>query len=71
MRVSTANMAQLAQELLSCRYLTKSYTLFLKEEWIKFQLESLAQEVGYKIETPKEFVDVCHESDEEMRANMC
>jgi uncharacterized protein YfkK (UPF0435 family) len=31
MKVSIANMAQLAQELASCRHPTKVYTLFLRE----------------------------------------
>jgi hypothetical protein len=62
---SLSKMAQLSRELLNFSQPTKVYTLFLKEQWYKFQMDSLAQQIGFNIETPKEFVDIFQVNNEE------
>ena len=38
-----ASMASLSLDAIQCRMPTKSYALYLKEQWLQFQIKTLAQ----------------------------
>lgn len=65
-----ACMASWAMEALQCRQLEKSYGLYLREQWLQFQINTLAQRGISQIQNPQQFVDLCNNSSSEDKANL-
>jgi len=42
-KIQLATMASLSLEAIQCRMPTESYALYLKEQWLQFQIKTLAQ----------------------------
>lgn len=42
-KIKLETMARLSMEAIECRTLVKSYDLYLKEQWLQFQIKTLAQ----------------------------
>lgn len=66
-----ASMASLSLEAIQCRILAKSYALYLKEQWLQFQIKTLAQRGTIPIQDYRQFINLCDQSTLEDRAKMC
>jgi len=49
---------------------TKSYVFYLIEQWLQFQIKTLAQRDTMPFQDYMQFVDLCHQSTLEDRAKM-
>jgi len=65
-----ACMASWAMEALQCRQLAKSYGLYLRGQWLQFQINTLAQRGISQIQNPQQFVDLCNNSSLEDKAKL-
>jgi len=65
-----ANMESLSMEAIQCRMPTKSYALYLKEQWLQFQIKTLAQRGTMPFLDYKKFIDLCDQSTLEDRAKI-
>jgi len=65
-----ACMASLSLEEIQCRMPTKSYALYLKEQWLQFQIKVLTQRGTMSFQDYKQFIDLCDQSTLEDRAKM-
>ena len=63
-------MANLSLEAIQCRMPTKSYALYLREQWLQFQIKTLAQRGTMPFQDYKQFIDLCDQSTLEDRAKM-
>ena len=63
-------MENLSLEAIQCRILAKSYALYLREQWLQFQVETLAQRGTMPFQQYKQFIDLCDQSTLEDRAKM-
>lgn len=63
-------MASLSLEAIQCKMLTKSYHLYLKEQWLQFQIKTLAQRGTTPFQDYRKFIDLCDQSTLEDRAKM-
>ena len=53
-------MASLSLETIQCRMPTsKSYALYLKEQWLQFQIKNLAQRGTMPFQEYRQFIDIC------------
>ena len=65
-----AYMASLSMEALQCRTLAKSYGLYLKDQWLQFQTNTLAQRGTIPFQDYRQFMDLCDQSTSEDKAKM-
>lgn len=63
-------MASLSMETLQYRTPTKSYGLYLKDQWIHFQIKTLAQRGKMPFQDYTKFMDLCDQSTSEDKAKM-
>lgn len=57
-------------EALQCRQPAKSYGLYLRDQWLQFQINTLAQRGISHIQNPQQFTDLCNTSSLEDRAKL-
>ena len=65
-----ACMASWAMEALQCRKPAKSYALHLKDQWLQFQINTLAQRGITPFQNYHQFVALCGSSSSEDRAKL-
>ena len=65
-----ASMASLSLEAIQCRMPTKSYALYLKEQWLQFQIKTVAQRGTIPFKDYRQFIDLCGQSTFGDRAKM-
>ena len=65
-----ACMASWAMDAIQCRQPAKSYGLYLKDQWLQFQINTLAQRGISQLQDPQQFTEVCSTSSSEDRANL-
>lgn len=63
-------MASSVMEPLQCRQPTKSYALYLKDQWLQFQINTLAQRGITPFQNYHQFVALCGSSSLEERAKL-
>jgi hypothetical protein len=56
MKMDKEQMFSLAQEVMACRPPASSYSLFLHERFLLFCMESIKNEISYKIENGVQFL---------------
>jgi len=54
-----ACMASLSLEVIQCRIPAKSYAIYLKEQWLQFQIKTLAQRGNMPFQDYRHFIDIC------------
>jgi hypothetical protein len=57
MEDAVKTIAKVFVDMLECRPPTRTYTMFLKEQWHKKQIEHLAKLVKFNLDTPKDLLD--------------
>jgi len=57
-----ACMASWAMEALQCRQSAKSYGLYLRDQWLQLEINTLAQIGISQVQNPQQFVDLCNNS---------
>lgn len=65
-----ACMASWAVESLQCRQPTKSYALYLKDQWLQFKINSLAQKGTIPFQNYHQFMDLCDSGSAEDKAKL-
>lgn len=65
-----ACMASLSMEALQCRTPAKSYGLYLKEQWLQFQIKTLAQRGTMAFQDYRQFMDLCDQTTVEDKEKM-
>jgi len=65
-----ACMASWSMEALQCRTPTKSYSLYLKDQWFQFQIKTLAQRGTMPFLDYRQFMDLCDQSTSKDKAKM-
>jgi len=65
-----ATMASLSMEALQWRLPPKSYALFLKNQWLQFQIKTLAQHGTMPFQDYKQFIELCDKSSLEDKAKL-
>ena len=65
-----AYMASLSMEALQCRTPSKSYGLYLKDQWFDFQIKTLAQRGTMPFQDYRQFMDLCDQSTTEDKAKI-
>ena len=63
-------MASWAMEAIQCRQPAKSYGLYLKDHWLQFQINTLAQRGISQIQDPQQFSELCSTSSSEDKAKL-
>jgi hypothetical protein len=71
MEAAVKTIAKVSVEMLECRPPTRTYTLFLKEQWHKNQIAHLAKLVKFNLDTPKDFLDAYQGCNMEERDRLC
>ena len=57
-------------EALQCRMLEKLYGLYLKEQWLQFQIKTLTERGTMPFQDNRKFIDLCDQSTVEDRAKI-
>ena len=65
-----ACMASWAMEAIQCRQPAKYYGLYLKDQWLQFQINTLAQRGISQIQNPQQFSELCSTSLSEDKAKL-
>ena len=65
-----AYMASWAVEALQCRQPAKSYALYLKDQWLQFQINTLAQRGTIPFQNYNQFMYLCDNSSAEDKAKL-
>lgn len=65
-----ATMASLVMEAIQCRQPSNSSTIYRKEQWLQFQIKTLAQYASLPFEGCIKFVDLCQHINIEDRAKL-
>ena len=65
-----ACMGSLSLEAIQCRMSAKSYTLYLREQWLQFQIKTIAQKGTMPFQDCRQFTNLCDQSALEDRAKM-
>ena len=55
-----AFMASWAMDALQCRKPAKSYGLYLRDKWLQFQINALAQRGISQVQDPQQFTELCN-----------
>jgi len=70
-KVAVKTITKVSVEMLECRPPTRTYTLFLKEQWHKNQITHMAKLVKFNLDTPKDFLHAYEGCNMEERDKMC
>jgi len=65
-----ACMANLSMEELQCRTPSKSYGIYVKDQWLQFQIKTLAQRGTMPFQDYRQFMDLCDQSTLEDKGKM-
>ena len=65
-----ACMASWAMEALQCRQPAKSYALYLKDQWLQFQINTLGQRSITPLQNYHQFAALCGSNSSEDRAKL-
>lgn len=65
-----ACMASSVMDSVQCRKPPKSYGLYLRDQWLQFQTNALAQRGISQIQNPQQFTDLCNSSSTEDKAKL-
>lgn len=65
-----ACMASLSMEALQCRTPAKYYGLYLKDQWLQFQIKTLAQRGTMPFQDYRQFMDLCDQRTSEDKEKM-
>ena len=65
-----ACMASWSMEALQCKTPAKSYGLYLKDQWLQFQIKTLAQRGTMSFQDYRQFMDLCDQSSLEDKAKI-
>jgi len=65
-----ACMANLSMEALQYRAQTKSYGIYLKDQWLQFQIKTLAQRCTMSFQDYRQFMDLCDQMTSEDKEKM-
>jgi hypothetical protein len=65
-----ACMASWAMDAIQCRQPAKSYGLYLKDQWLQFQINTLAQRGISQLQDPQQFTELCSTSSSEDKAKL-
>jgi len=65
-----AYMASLSIEALQCRTPAKSYGIYVKDQWLQFQIKTLAQRGIMYFQEYRKFMDLCDQSTSEDKIKM-
>lgn len=65
-----ACMASLSLEEIHCRMSAKSYALYLKEQWLQFQIKTLTQRGTIPFQDYRQLIDLCDQITLEDRTKM-
>ena len=65
-----ACMASWAMDAIQCRQPGKSYGLYLKDQWLQFQINTLVQRGISELQDPQQFTEVCSTSSSEDKAKL-
>ncbi len=65
-----ACMASWAMEALQCRQLARSYALYFKDQWLQFQIKTLAQRGTIPFQNYVQFMHLCATSSAEDKAKL-
>ena len=65
-----AYMASQAMEALQCKKLARSYALYLKGKWLRFQIKTLAQRGTIPFQNYDQFMHLCDNSSVEDKAKL-
>lgn len=68
--IQLESMSSLSLQEIQCRMPAKSYTLYLKEQWLQFQIKTLAQRYIMPLQDYRKFIDICDQSTLEDRAKL-
>jgi len=63
-------MEILSMEELQCRIPSKSYAFYLKDQWLQFQIKTLAQRGTMPFQDYRRFIELCDQSTLEERAKV-
>ena len=63
-------MANWAIEALQCRQPAKSYILYLKDQWLQFQINTLTQRGTMPFQDYQQFMILCESSSSEEKAKL-
>jgi len=63
-------MASLSLETIQCRMPSKSYALYLREQWLQFHIKTLTQRGTMPFQDCRQFIDLCDQSALEDRTKM-
>ena len=65
-----ACMASWAMDALQCRQPAKSYGLYLRDQWLQFQINALAQRGISQLQDPQQFTALCNSSSSEDKTKL-
>lgn len=65
-----ACMASWSMEALQCRQPAKSFGVQLKDQWLQFQIKTLAQRGSMPFQDYRQFMDLCDHSSAEDKAKL-
>jgi len=65
-----ATMASLSMEALQCRLPSKSYEPYLKDQWMQFQIKTLAQQGTMPFQDYMQLIKICDKSTLEDKAKL-
>ena len=65
-----ACMANWSMEALQCRTLEKSYGVYLKDQWLQFQIKTLTQRGTMPFKDYRQFMDLCDQISAEDKTKM-
>ena len=65
-----ACMANWAMDAIQCRQPDKSYGLYLRDQWLQFQINALVQRGISQLQDPQQFTALCNNSSSEDKAKL-
>ena len=63
-------MASWAMDALQCRQPAKSYGLYLRDQWLQYQINALAQRGISQLQDPQQFTALCNSSSSKDKAKL-
>lgn len=63
-------MASLVMEPTEWTNPSKTYALFLKQQWLQFEIKTLSQHSSFPFRSCKQFIDFLHKASVDAKVNM-
>lgn len=64
-QVQLSTMESIFMKALHCRQTSNSYALFLKKQWLQFQIKTLAQYGSFPFQDYRQFIEFCNQTNME------